>query len=276
MKKIVYFLILLSLCISLIVTSAAALDVPTPPHFETEYLDEYENWLQDTEFDYDFVSYDQLSYLGDFVSYTEGAWNPHDTYKLKLPNNQPLTMVIYYADAKHLSRDDSPELSDAEFSEHYDLRYQKASHKYTHNENLVYFYENIGDSDPDFCEGRLCYILLNVNQVVFRISTGPMDLNNPGDQPFAKFFKKETADEAYAEFVYHITGEWPSIDEESNAKTPSTDDNTTAATDTEQSFLEKLKSFDFGCQSVISGSAVTLILCSAAALAFIPKKKKRG
>ena len=44
---------------------------------------------------------------------------------------------------------------------------------------------------------------------------------------------------------------------------------------TDQTLIEKLKSFDFGCQSVISGGAVTLLLCSGAAIAFIPKKKKR-
>ena len=289
MKRTISFILLLLLCTTTSITPAWSTSPPYVPQVKIETLNEYHQYLQKTTFDYDFISYDQLSYLGDFDNFVHREVGDSKFaelgYGIKISDEERFSMEIYYSEQVNPKEfrayvDVTPTTSD--------LRYQPEKTRYIHNENLIYLYFDIDDEthpdsiliapfNPEW--SAISHIYLRVGGKLFLLLITPSIYQAP-THPLYKFLSTETCDEAYAEFVYHITGEWPSLEDESN-NTPPTDsngagvNNTTAATDTEQTLIEKLKSFDFGCQSVISGGAVTLLLCSGAAIAFIPKKKKR-
>ena len=269
MRKVFRFLVLFLICISLVVISVAATD-PLPPELQPIHIyniDEYHQYVENTEFDYDFVSYEKVSYLGDFQWFEEWFINKskdnQTTYELNITDNQSIYVGVNYTGKlpENLLADSSRVLSIPASS---DLLYQQADARYVHHENLIYVYhperhkdECIAPSNSEWRVLQSIYLIADGKR--FQINFAPsLILEVPEDHPLYKFLSTETCDKAYDEFVYHITGEWPQK-------------NNTIA----QTLIEKLKSFDFGCRSVISGGAVTLLLCSGAAIAFIPKKKKR-
>ena len=99
MKKTICFLLLLSLCCTLFTVNGIARDVKLNPPFRTESFDEYRQYVQETTFDYDFVSYEQLSYLGEFDGFlhqVDGSIPPL-AYGFKISDERDFGIGIYYS-----------------------------------------------------------------------------------------------------------------------------------------------------------------------------------
>ena len=287
MKKAICLLICLLICTTIITVPVCALDMLPPELWpiEIENLDEYDQYVEKTKFYYDFISYEELSYLGDFKYFRHQINNstPELFYWINVFEDLNIGVSIYY------DRFPQPE----KISGHIniepttsDLRYQPVNARYLHNENIIYTYyrsRHTGDIvapfDPNWRSLQAIYLKFDDKVVVIGISKEIVEADMPSDHPLQKFLNKETVDEAYAEFLGYIAGELEPPKREPQSTAPISPEPSkptdTEPAPTEQNFFDKLKSFDFGCKSVISGGVMTAVICGGAALVLLPKKKKR-
>ena len=266
MKKLTYFLVLLLICISLTVMPVLAL-VPTG-EVTIETLSEYQNYVETTELPDYFIFYEQLSFLGEFRSFThcDRTTIPEYNYRYTLTSYLDESIgyiagISVYSEEKFSER--------MEYYEHPNSSWKT----YCYSDNLIYFYR------VPYREGEITSIAIKVHNAWLLLAVGPGLFANDsallGKQPpteyntryldiVKKLLNKETVDEAYAEFVTQVTG-----------STPPSQSKPTNTMPIDTGLTGKVNAFDFGCKSVISGGVMTAVICGGAALVLLPKKKKR-
>ena len=254
MKKLTYFLVLLLICISLMVTPIFALS--PIPIILLESFSEYSDYVETAELLDCFVPFEQLSFLGEFYSfeYPEDENKLSYSYRYTLSGYSDKTgnyrfWVFLYLEEKFLIEMDLHDPS-SESS-------KILGESYWYSDNLVYLYDGRrpgGKVNKIAIKVDNTWILIDLRTDIFDFEPKLFGKNSPkGDDDLyrslmRKFLNKKTTEDAYEEFVCRVKGE---------------------------PLPQKSESDTSGCKSVISGGVMTAVICGGAALVLLPKKKKR-
>ncbi len=230
-----------------------AMDVATT--FNLDSLEAYHAYWEEHGTPENFVTYEQLSFLGEFrwsVHPIEGMiGRNHHGYVLTVTHDESSSSIIgisVYHDLTSLSYLNEKQ---ALTPSGHDLREDRGTGLYRHDENLGY----------DFYNGKLQTVYLKIDDMVLGIestSTRWDDFDPNEEFVVSRLLNQETASMAYLEFVSLFRGEpLPPFLTSPFGNGSDGADNSTK---------------DEGCSSVASGGLGILILCAAAPML---KKKKR-